>query len=87
MLSLLYFLIIGAGLFVLMSKNTVQSVLYLIFVFLLCSLLFIYLKFFFFFKKKNSFRLYIYGGRTDQTVSPTVVASNINELIYLDVSN
>lgn len=43
MLFLLYLLIIGASLLVLMSKNTVQSVLYLILVFLLCSLLFIYL--------------------------------------------
>jgi NADH-quinone oxidoreductase subunit J len=43
MLFLLYSLIVGAGLFVLTSKNTVQSVLYLILVFLLCSLLFIYL--------------------------------------------
>src|SRR5690348_2686796 len=43
MLSLLYLLIIVASLFVVASKNTVQSVLYLILVFLLCSLLFIYL--------------------------------------------
>lgn len=43
MLTLLYFLIIAASLLVIMSKNTVQSVLYLILVFLLCSLLFIYL--------------------------------------------
>lgn len=43
MLSLLYLLIIIASLFVVASKNTVQSVLYLILVFLLCSLLFIYL--------------------------------------------
>jgi NADH-quinone oxidoreductase subunit J len=43
MLSFLYVLILGAGILVIMSKNTVQSVLYLILVFLLCSLLFIYL--------------------------------------------
>ena len=40
---LLYILILIAGLLVITSKNTVQSVLYLILVFLLCSLLFIYL--------------------------------------------
>ena len=43
MFFLLYILIITAGLLVITSKNTVQSVLYLILVFLLCSLLFIYL--------------------------------------------
>jgi NADH-quinone oxidoreductase subunit J len=43
MFFLLYILIIIAGLLVITSKNTVQSVLYLILVFLLCSLLFIYL--------------------------------------------
>jgi len=43
MLLLLYSLIIAAALLVIISKNTVQSVLYLILVFLLCSLLFIYL--------------------------------------------
>src|ERR1700761_8019770 len=43
MLFLLYTLILIAGLLVITSKNTVQSVLYLILVFLLCSLLFIYL--------------------------------------------
>lgn len=43
MILLLYFLILIAGLLVITSKNTVQSVLYLILVFLLCSLLFIYL--------------------------------------------
>jgi len=43
MLFLIYLLIIIAGLLVIFSKNTVQSVLYLILVFLLCSLLFIYL--------------------------------------------
>src|ERR1700753_3615589 len=43
MLFLLYTLILIAGLLVITSKNTVQSVLYLIVVFLLCSLLFIYL--------------------------------------------
>ena len=43
MLFLLYVLILVAGLLVITSKNTVQSVLYLILVFLLCSLLFIYL--------------------------------------------
>jgi NADH-quinone oxidoreductase subunit J len=43
MIFLLYFLILIAGLLVITSKNTVQSVLYLILVFLLCSLLFIYL--------------------------------------------
>ena len=43
MFLLLYILILIAGLLVITSKNTVQSVLYLILVFLLCSLLFIYL--------------------------------------------
>jgi NADH-quinone oxidoreductase subunit J len=43
MFFLLYILILIAGLLVITSKNTVQSVLYLILVFLLCSLLFIYL--------------------------------------------
>jgi NADH-quinone oxidoreductase subunit J len=43
MLFLLYTLIIAAAILVIMSKNTVQSVLYLILVFLLCSLLFIYM--------------------------------------------
>jgi NADH-quinone oxidoreductase subunit J len=43
MLIILYFLILSSGLLVITSKNTVQSVLYLILVFLLCSLLFIYL--------------------------------------------
>ena len=43
MFFLLFILIITAGLLVITSKNTVQSVLYLILVFLLCSLLFIYL--------------------------------------------
>jgi NADH-quinone oxidoreductase subunit J len=43
MLFFLYILILIAGLLVITSKNTVQSVLYLILVFLLCSLLFIYL--------------------------------------------
>ena len=43
MLFSLYFLILVSGLLVITSKNTVQSVLYLILVFLLCSLLFIYL--------------------------------------------
>src|ERR1700761_1787791 len=43
MLFLLYTLILIAGVLVITSKNTVQSVLYLILVFLLCSLLFIYL--------------------------------------------
>lgn len=43
MLFLLYILILITGLLVITSKNTVQSVLYLILVFLLCSLLFIYL--------------------------------------------
>lgn len=43
MLFLLYLLIVISSLLVIMSKNTVQSVLYLILVFLLCSLLFIYL--------------------------------------------
>jgi len=43
MLFLLYILILISGLLVITSKNTVQSVLYLILVFLLCSLLFIYL--------------------------------------------
>jgi len=43
MLYSLYFLIIISSLLVITSKNTVQSVLYLILVFLLCSLLFIYL--------------------------------------------
>ena len=43
MLFLLYFLITISSLLVILSKNTVQSVLYLILVFLLCSLLFIYL--------------------------------------------
>lgn len=43
MLFLLFFFILCAGLLVIASKNTVQSVLYLILVFLLCSLLFIYL--------------------------------------------
>ena len=43
MFFLLYFLILISGLLVIISKNTVQSVLYLILVFLLCSLLFIYL--------------------------------------------
>lgn len=43
MFFLLYILILVSGLLVITSKNTVQSVLYLILVFLLCSLLFIYL--------------------------------------------
>jgi NADH-quinone oxidoreductase subunit J len=43
MIFFLYFLILITGLLVITSKNTVQSVLYLILVFLLCSLLFIYL--------------------------------------------
>jgi len=43
MFFILYTLILIAGLLVITSKNTVQSVLYLILVFLLCSLLFIYL--------------------------------------------
>ena len=43
MLSLLYILILVSGLLVITSKNTVQSVLYLVLVFLLRSLLFIYL--------------------------------------------
>lgn len=43
MLFLIYSLILIAGILVITSKNTVQSVLYLILVFLLCSLLFIYL--------------------------------------------
>lgn len=43
MFFLLYLLILVAGLLVITSRNTVQSVLYLILVFLLCSLLFIYL--------------------------------------------
>src|ERR1044072_2562743 len=43
MLLLLYILILVSGILVITSKNTVQSVLYLILVFLLCSLLFIYL--------------------------------------------
>src|ERR1700743_2176684 len=43
MLFLLYTLILIAGLLVITSKNSVHSVLYLILVFLLCSLLFIYL--------------------------------------------
>lgn len=43
MFFLLYTLILIAGLLVITSKNTVQSVLYLILVFLLRSLLFIYL--------------------------------------------
>jgi len=43
MFLLLYILILVSGLLVITSKNTVQSVLYLILVFLLCSLLFIYL--------------------------------------------
>jgi NADH-quinone oxidoreductase subunit J len=43
MFLLLYIFILAAGLLVITSKNTVQSVLYLILVFLLCSLLFIYL--------------------------------------------
>lgn len=43
MLLVLYFLILISALLVIMSKNTIQSVLYLILVFLLCSLLFIYL--------------------------------------------
>lgn len=42
MIFLLYFLIIVAAFSVILSKNTVQSVLYLILVFLLCSLFFIY---------------------------------------------
>src|ERR1700754_3051767 len=43
MFFLLYILILIAGLLVITSKNTVQSVLYLILVFLLCSILFIYI--------------------------------------------
>lgn len=43
MLTILFLLILIAGLLVITSRNTVQSVLYLILVFLLCSLLFIYL--------------------------------------------
>lgn len=43
MFFLLYTLILLSGLLVITSRNTVQSVLYLILVFLLCSLLFIYL--------------------------------------------
>jgi NADH-quinone oxidoreductase subunit J len=43
LLFILHFLILLAGILVIASKNTVQSVLYLILVFLLCSLLFIYL--------------------------------------------
>ena len=43
MIFLLYFLIIISSILVITSKNTIQSVLYLILVFLLCSLLFIYL--------------------------------------------
>lgn len=43
MFFLIYSLILIASLLVIISKNTVQSVLYLILVFLLCSLLFIYL--------------------------------------------
>lgn len=43
MLFLLYLLILSAGILTITSKNTVQSILYLILVFLLCSILFIYL--------------------------------------------
>jgi NADH-quinone oxidoreductase subunit J len=43
MLFLLYTLIILSSILIITSKNTVSSVLYLILVFLLCSLLFIYL--------------------------------------------
>jgi NADH-quinone oxidoreductase subunit J len=43
MFFLLYILILASSLLVITSRNTVQSVLYLILVFLLCSLLFIYL--------------------------------------------
>jgi NADH-quinone oxidoreductase subunit J len=43
MLFLLYILIILSSILIITSKNTVSSVLYLILVFLLCSLLFIYL--------------------------------------------
>lgn len=43
MFFFIYSLILVSGLLVITSKNTVQSVLYLILVFLLCSLLFIYL--------------------------------------------
>src|ERR1700679_1910701 len=43
MAFLFYFFIFIGGLLCSTSKNTVQSVLYLILVFLLCSLLFIYL--------------------------------------------
>lgn len=42
MLTILYILIIISAFSVILSKNTVQSVLYLILVFLLCSLFFIY---------------------------------------------
>ena len=43
MFFILYALILISSLLVITSRNTVQSVLYLILVFLLCSLLFIYL--------------------------------------------
>jgi len=43
MLLFLFLLILAAALLVITSRNTVTSVLYLILVFLLCSLLFIYL--------------------------------------------
>jgi NADH-quinone oxidoreductase subunit J len=43
MLELFLSLILISALFVILSKNIIQSILYLIIVFLLCSILFIYL--------------------------------------------